>query len=421
VRFFTTVRAPQKEFVYHRRSNVSDTFLVSISQLCAEAQATIARARSLFGESAPSVPTTGSADLSAAAQGTTAARSHTTDLSGTAVSAYQAGADRSAGHLSSASASDTTVAGQLTTAAAIDRAGAAQLDQIKANNDATVRMAPLARTPAAQRVLATALRSHVTAASQVVQSTRQQVSGLAGQIQLVDYPRDKPKEPPTPTEPQGDQDGDPKKKKSGSYDKSFGKGGDITPTGPTTRTWGTDTDPHGIGHREGTFDGGHGKWSIDGPGRSGGAQGSEHADGTTGKANVDGWLGKAHVEDDHTVFGNNLHSEGDAGLDARAGANGSITDHGVSEGAEAFAGGEIHGKADYHLGPVDLGLGVTGQAGAGASEHFSAGVQDGKYVLGGDLGLAWGLGGKIAPHIAIDKKTVDDTVGKVTHWLGSLF
>lgn len=92
-------------------------------------------------------------------------------LSGTEIQSYQAMADRSVPPLTTAAASDTTLAAHATTAAALTQAGAARMDQIAATTSTITKAAPMAKSAAGQRVILTALRSQVSQASQVVQSS----------------------------------------------------------------------------------------------------------------------------------------------------------------------------------------------------------------------------------------------------------
>lgn len=161
-------------------------------QNCADAEAVIARMRSLFGSGPATDVPSGPADLSTAAQAVTMARSRTAELSGSGVTSYQALADRSVSPLSTAATSDTAIAGHMSTAATLTQVGAARLDQIAAQTRAITQAAPSARTSADQRVILTALRSQVAAASQVVQSTRQQAGALAGEVRGLQYPKESP-------------------------------------------------------------------------------------------------------------------------------------------------------------------------------------------------------------------------------------
>jgi len=77
---------------------------MSLMQTCADVEAVIARARSLFGSGeAVDVPDSG-VHITNAAQSVTTARSRTSDLSGTGTQSYQAMADGSVPPLTKAPA-----------------------------------------------------------------------------------------------------------------------------------------------------------------------------------------------------------------------------------------------------------------------------------------------------------------------------
>jgi hypothetical protein len=141
----------------------------------------------------------------------------------------------------------------------------------------------------------------------------------------------------------------------------------------------------------------------------------------TGTAKAGAWLAKGEASWTGDVFGNPLTAFANAEAGARAGADATITDHGVSAAADAFVGVELGGKLQYELGPVDLSLGAAGQAGAGASGGIDFGMEDGKLIMGGTLGGAWGLGGKISPHIAIDPNALTGGFRQATDWVRGLF
>jgi hypothetical protein len=181
---------------------------MSLIQACAEAEGVIARARSLFGTGETAEVPSGSAEITTAANGVRTARSRTADLSGTGVTSYQAMADRSVPPLTTAASSDSALATHMGTAAAVTQAGAVRLDGIAAQTKLVTQMAPMARSSGDQRVILTALRSQVAAASQVVQSTHQQAGALAAQVRGLEYPKESPgggAQPlDVPLAPQGD-------------------------------------------------------------------------------------------------------------------------------------------------------------------------------------------------------------------------
>ena len=121
------------------------------------------------------------------------------------------------------------------------------------------------------------------------------------------------------------------------------------------------------------------------------------------------------------MFGNPLTASANTEAGAHAGADATITDHGGSANAGAFVGVEAGSKLQYELGPVDLSLDAAGQYGAGLSSGLDLGMEDGKFVMGGTLGAAWGSGGKISPHIAIDPNVLTDGFKRVTDWVTDLF
>ncbi|WP_071286266.1 hypothetical protein [Mycolicibacterium llatzerense] len=401
---------------------------MSLSQICAEAEASISRSRSLFNGSAVAPPS-GATDLSNAAATATSARARTTAQSGEGINAYQATTTRSTGLMTTAVRGDEGLAGHLITAAAVQQAGATRLDQISAQASHITKLAPLARSATAQRMVLAWTHRSLTESSQTVQAAQRQAAGLSAQIRAVDFKQAPPPAGPPSGEDKKDgekkdgKDDDGSRKHSGSVSKSFGKGGEAKPNGPVQRQWGTPTDPHQTPWRKDIpFDGSRGTLSVQGPGRQGSATASQHTDGLTGQADVGAWAIKGNAHYDASIFGYDIPLDADFQVGAHGTATGAITDHGFSEGVDGFVGAEVHASTqEYHLGPLDLSLGASGQFGAGASEHLSAGVQDGKYFLGGDIGAAWGFGGKISPHIAIDKSYVDNALGAVGAWMGDLF
>jgi hypothetical protein len=272
----------------------------------------------------------------------------------------------------------------------------------------------------------TALRSQVAQTQQIVGSTRQHVAVLADYTRTLGYPHEI-KLAPAADGP-NTTDGDDKNKpgKRGQYSRSFGKGGQrIELHGDKQRQWGSPTDPHeawpNVPDKTGTFDGGNGSSEWHGPGRQGEAYAEQRSDGIAGKADVGAWIAKGQVGWSRDVLGRPLDANVSGGLGADANADGTLSTHGVSLGADAFAGGQVGGNVDYNLGPVDLSLGGAAQYGAGGTAHLDIGMQNGKFVLGCTLGLAAGPGAKLSPHIAIDPHAIVNGVTEATEWLDSLF
>ena len=166
---------------------------MSVVQACADAQATIARARSLFGSpSSIDVPNSAT-EIDTAVQTATAGRDRTVDMAGgSGMPAYRDMVDRSIPPLTTASTSDAGLTTHLTTAAAVTKAGATRLDSIAAQTRTISEAAPAARSAAEQRAILTALRAQMQQASQVVQTTQQQAGAAATQIRTLQYPKDAP-------------------------------------------------------------------------------------------------------------------------------------------------------------------------------------------------------------------------------------
>jgi hypothetical protein len=76
------------------------------------------------------------------------------------------------------------------TAATLTQTGAQRLGAIAAQTRATAQAAPTATTPAAQRTIIAALHSQLAQAADVVNTAKQQASGLASEIRLPGYPLD---------------------------------------------------------------------------------------------------------------------------------------------------------------------------------------------------------------------------------------
>ncbi|MGV9789994.1 putative T7SS-secreted protein [Streptomyces sp. NPDC003435] len=112
-----------------------------------------------------------------------------------------------------------------------------------------------------------------------------------------------------------------------------------------------------------------------------------------------------------------VQAEGKAFAGAEASANVGVGKDGVHAGGEAFAGAKASGSVGADVG--GLGAGVNGEAwaGAGASANLDAGMKDGKFTIGGDLGVGLGIGGKVGFDVTIDAGKVGDTIGDAADWV----
>jgi hypothetical protein len=128
---------------------------MSLVQECAEVEASIERARSLFStEPEPATAATdGAGAIRGAAQSNGAAGQLTGDLSGALIAQHTTFVEHSTGTLGAAARSDATLNAHVTTAAVITQTGAARLAAIAAETQATSRGAATVSTPAGERAV----------------------------------------------------------------------------------------------------------------------------------------------------------------------------------------------------------------------------------------------------------------------------
>ncbi|MGW3205414.1 putative T7SS-secreted protein [Streptomyces sp. NPDC001135] len=111
-------------------------------------------------------------------------------------------------------------------------------------------------------------------------------------------------------------------------------------------------------------------------------------------------------------------ADGKAYVGAEASANVGVGKDGLHAGAEAFAGAKATGSVSADVGGV--GAGVTGEAwaGVGASANADLGMKDGKFTIGGELGVGLGVGGKVSFDVTVDPHKMVDSVGDAADWVG---
>jgi hypothetical protein len=166
---------------------------MSAVQACLQGEASIRRARSLFGDAEPtSAPATAAQSLTDGAETTVAAGQRTSDLSGEGIDAHHQFVDISAPAITTAANNDLILGAHLEAAVAINEAGAAQLDEIAQQARATTQAAASATTPAAQRAVVAVMRTHVLAADDVVKTARSQAADVAAGIRDIDYKQGPP-------------------------------------------------------------------------------------------------------------------------------------------------------------------------------------------------------------------------------------
>jgi hypothetical protein len=109
-------------------------------------------------------------------------------MSGAAINSYRRFSSENTARLTAAGGTDGTVGTYLAAASAVSRYGIRRLDAVAIETHATSLAAAAATTPAAQRVILSALRAHIDDATGVVDSVRQRSGDLALGIGALDYP-----------------------------------------------------------------------------------------------------------------------------------------------------------------------------------------------------------------------------------------
>jgi uncharacterized protein YukE len=141
----------------------------------------------------------------------------------------------------------------------------------------------------------------------------------------------------------------------------------------------------------------------------------------TAQASGKAYLAQATAEGKYSAGYFEASGKGEAYVGAEAGVKGSIGTDGVHVGGEAFAG--VKATTEGHASVAGVGVGGSAEAwaGVGAEAHFDAGMKDGKLVIGGDLGVGLGVGGKLGGQIEIDPGKVTDAAGDAVDAIGDWF
>jgi hypothetical protein len=108
-------------------------------------------------------------------------------LSGVAVDSHGAFTVRAANNLVAANQTDLALGAESAQAAAVTQYGASRLAAVSAQVQATSLAAASATTPAAERAILTALRSHVAATRDIIVSSQRQATEIAGRVEALQY------------------------------------------------------------------------------------------------------------------------------------------------------------------------------------------------------------------------------------------
>ncbi|MEE4597639.1 hypothetical protein V2J94_38170 [Streptomyces sp. DSM 41524] len=111
--------------------------------------------------------------------------------------------------------------------------------------------------------------------------------------------------------------------------------------------------------------------------------------------------------------GRKQRAGGEAAVSAGAGLEG------VNAGAKAFAGGKVSAAGGGEVAGIGGGGTAEGWAGAGAEAKVTFGKEeDGKFHIGGKVGVGLGLGGSVGAEFTIDPGKVSDAAGDAADFVG---
>ncbi|THA24210.1 hypothetical protein E4198_05155 [Streptomyces sp. RKND-216] len=137
-----------------------------------------------------------------------------------------------------------------------------------------------------------------------------------------------------------------------------------------------------------------------------------------GQASAKAYLAQASAEGKYQagLFEASGKAEGMVGADANV--RGSVGPDGVHVGGEAFAGAKAGVEGHASVAGVGVGGNAEAWAGIGFEANLDAGMQNGKLVIGGDLGAALGVGAKAGVSVEIDPGKVTDAVSDAADTVG---
>ncbi|MFG2298579.1 hypothetical protein [Streptomyces sp. NPDC048603] len=141
--------------------------------------------------------------------------------------------------------------------------------------------------------------------------------------------------------------------------------------------------------------------------------------GLTGKAEASvGGRALAEGRAEYGHMGYYMRGEGFAGAEAGVSAGASLS--GVNAGAKAFAGAKASYAGGGELAGIGAGGTAEGWAGAGAEAKVTFGKgEDGKFHIGGEVGVALGLGGKLGGEFTVDPGKVADAASDAADAVGN--
>lgn len=140
--------------------------------------------------------------------------------------------------------------------------------------------------------------------------------------------------------------------------------------------------------------------------------------GLSGKAEVSaGVRTLTSVNAEYGYLGANGRVEGFAGGEAQATLG--VGKDGLNAGAKAFAGAKASAAGGGELAGIGAGGTAEGWVGAGAEAKATFGKgDDGKWHIGGKVGVALGVGGSVGAEFTVDPDKVGDAFGDAADAVG---
>ncbi|NKQ56463.1 hypothetical protein HFP15_26655 [Amycolatopsis sp. K13G38] len=193
------------------------------------------------------------------------------------------------------------------------------------------------------------------------------------------------------------------------------------------KTWEASADVDVLGGKaEGKFENGpfSGEGKAEGSllGAGAEAHASASALGVSAGAGAEAYLAKGSAEGQLNLTDHaNVQGSAEAMVGAKAEAQGSVGWTGAEGSAEAFAGARAEGDVGAEVAGVGAGAHGEAWAGAGAEASGQVGMgDDGKFHVGGSVGVALGVGGKVGFDVSVDPGEVVDTVTDVGKDVGDV-
>jgi hypothetical protein len=159
---------------------------------------------------------------------------------------------------------------------------------------------------------------------------------------------------------------------------------------------------------------GSGKFEVKGPGIAHEHELSLGSKGLKSEVKTEVYLVKGETEDKVTLGPAELKAKAEAAVlaEGKIGATANTTE-GLDVGGDLFAGAKAGIDGSVDLGGIGIGYKAEEWAGAGITAHVKAGMENGRYVVGGEYGEALPFGGKAGVYVSVDPAKVVQTASGI--------